>query len=253
MKNSTRNLHRDPNASPTLPPELHIPLLPTISTYRRVAASVEVSSPSILYTLPYITYSNWSALGRVKFRYDIAEHSLREGTSAPHPPDTMMFPVGPPYLDGLSSVGLYSPSSSVPSSYKVLAMTRRNLSPGKRGQRSSEKVRVQPQQISVWWQGDVLAGLAQTHLCLHSSNRTVGNKEKVTLDHLSPCSPQTLATTTERTEPPEHHCCCFHGIQQDIHGKSSRGLGRTLGSKCETLQQQHQLFCASLRIRLFST
>lgn len=31
-------------------------------TYRRVAASVEVSSPSILYTFPYITYSNWSAL-----------------------------------------------------------------------------------------------------------------------------------------------------------------------------------------------
>lgn len=31
-------------------------------THRRVAASVDVSSPSILYTLPYITYSNWSAL-----------------------------------------------------------------------------------------------------------------------------------------------------------------------------------------------
>lgn len=31
-------------------------------TYRRVAASVDVSSPSILYTFPYITYSNCSAL-----------------------------------------------------------------------------------------------------------------------------------------------------------------------------------------------
>lgn len=30
-------------------------------------------------------------------------------------------------------MGLYSPSSSVPSSYKVLAMTRRNLSPATRG------------------------------------------------------------------------------------------------------------------------
>lgn len=48
---------------------------------------------------------------------------------------------GPLYLDGLSSVGLYSPSSRVPSSYKVLAMTRRNLSPGRRGQKSSEKAR----------------------------------------------------------------------------------------------------------------
>lgn len=33
------------------------------------------------------------------------------------------------HLEGLSSVGLYSPSSNVPSSYKVLAITRRNLSP----------------------------------------------------------------------------------------------------------------------------
>lgn len=31
-------------------------------THRRVAASMEVSSPSMRYTLPYITYSNWSAL-----------------------------------------------------------------------------------------------------------------------------------------------------------------------------------------------
>lgn len=35
---------------------------PVYGTYRRVAASVEVSSPSILYTFPYMTYSNWSAL-----------------------------------------------------------------------------------------------------------------------------------------------------------------------------------------------
>lgn len=40
-----------------------------------------------------------------------------------------MLPFPPPHLEGLSSVGLYSPSSRVPSSYKVLAMTNRNLSP----------------------------------------------------------------------------------------------------------------------------
>ena len=34
-------------------------------------------------------------------------------------------------LDGRSSWGLYSPSSGVPSSYNVLAMTSRNLSPEK--------------------------------------------------------------------------------------------------------------------------
>ncbi len=33
------------------------------------------------------------------------------------------------YLDGLSSWGLYSPSSGVPSSYSVLAITSLNLSP----------------------------------------------------------------------------------------------------------------------------
>lgn len=42
-------------------PQAMRPLLAT-DTHRRVAASVDVSSPSILYTLPYITYSNWSAL-----------------------------------------------------------------------------------------------------------------------------------------------------------------------------------------------
>lgn len=49
--------------------------LPT-GTHRRVAASVEVSSPSILYTLPYITYSNWSAL---------QQHSLSSASSQTWP------------------------------------------------------------------------------------------------------------------------------------------------------------------------
>lgn len=43
-----------------------------------MAASVEVSSPSIRYTLPYITYSNWSAL---------QQHSLRSARN-----QTWLFP-----------------------------------------------------------------------------------------------------------------------------------------------------------------
>lgn len=58
------------------------------------------------------------------------KHSASALPLFPHP--THVGPSWALYLDGRSSVGLYSPSSRVPSSYKVLAMTRRNLSPVKR-------------------------------------------------------------------------------------------------------------------------
>lgn len=138
--------------------------------------------------------------------------------------------VGTPYLDGLSSVGLYSPSSRVPSSYKVLAMTRRNLSPGRRGQRSSEKVRGAARAAAATADLRVVArsrpGRFSTnpHPCLQSSNRIVGIKET---SHQILCSPiphRRWSPLWRKPELPGHQCCCFHGTQQEICRESPRGF-----------------------------
>ena len=65
-----------------------------LETYSRVDGSVDPSSPSIRYTLPNMTYSNESA---------------RDGIP--------------------KSCGAHSPASEHPSSRKVVAKTKRNLSP----------------------------------------------------------------------------------------------------------------------------
>ena len=65
------------------------------STHSRLACSpMEASSPSMRYTFPCMTYSNWST------------------------------------LEGASLAGSYSPSSGSPSSRRLVAITIRNLSAG---------------------------------------------------------------------------------------------------------------------------
>lgn len=105
--NPMGNLTRDPRAPPPALGHCVPPLL--TGTHRRVAASVEVSSPSIRYTLPYITYSNWSAL---------QQHSLRSARNQTWPFSQVFFlPVssGRRYLTVTESIRLEMTSQTIKS------------------------------------------------------------------------------------------------------------------------------------------
>lgn len=269
--NPTGDPGSDPGASHT-PPQGTVspPLLPT-GTHRRVAASVEVSSPSILYTLPYITYSNWSALrqdGRsseksqtwVFPQLSVLWEKVPLGNS-PFPSSTPTWVlVEPPYLDGLSSVGLYSPSSRVPSSYKVLAMTRRNLSPGRRGQRSGEKAggrsqeqQQQPQQISGWWQGAALAGLAQIPSLRSVLQHDCGEQGK---DHTGSSVSLFLTDVRHHHGGDQSHqdttAGVFMGPSKKFAERAPEGLAGPWAGTQDPAAPVPAL-CASFRVRLFST
>lgn len=91
---------------------LHGGLVPLDAVHLAVHHVLELVRPA----------AGWGEL-RAAPKPQILLHVSPRGT--PSPPSAPQ----PRYLEGRSSVGLYSPSSSVPSSYRVLAITRRNLSP----------------------------------------------------------------------------------------------------------------------------
>lgn len=81
-------------------------------------------------------------------------------------------------------------------------MTRRNLSPGKRGQRIGEKVGGTARtaaDLRVVARSCPGRFSTKSRPCLQSSNKIAGNAEKIALDPLSLHSPQTLVTTMEET------------------------------------------------------